>query len=379
MRGNVSLCDTSLRRVGTMISAATLALAAASLISAATAEPKDNPIFAPGAALEQVFERSAKLDSGLTEGPAVASDGSIYFTDLPFGGIDQTMIHRFDPRTGKVSLFTAKAGKANGLAFDGQGRLVACDGADSGGRAIVRWNVETGERTVVADRCDGKRLNSPNDLCIDRRGRIYFTDPRYGGFEPRELERQAVYRIESNGTAAGNTVTEVTHDVEMPNGIVLSPDERTLYVGDHNSGTRRSADDPPPKPGTMRLYAFPLSEAGEVNGPRRTLVDFGKQAGCDGITVDAAGNLYVSCRSLAKPGLLVIDPAGKELAFLPTGPENQSGLFDDWQGIPSNVEFGVGQDDHTLYVTIDRGLFRIGTKTTGAPPVWAAAKNSAKP
>ena len=115
---------------------------------------------------------------------------------MPFGPGNQTIINRFDPRTGKITLFTDKAGKSNGLAFDAQGRLLACDGADGGGRCVARWNIETGERTVLADRFEGKRFNSPNDLCIDRQGRIYFTDPRYGGSEPRELEQQAVYRID---------------------------------------------------------------------------------------------------------------------------------------------------------------------------------------
>jgi gluconolactonase len=362
-----------------MISALCLAVAAACLGAGAIAEPKDNPIFPPDAALEQIFERTAKLNSGLTEGPATAPDGTIYFTDLPFGLGNQTMINRFDPSTGKVTVFTDKAGKSNGLAFDAEGRLVACDGADGGGRCVARWDLKTRQRTVLADRFAGRRLNSPNDLCIDRQGRIYFTDPRYGGNEHRELEQQAVYRIEFDGTVAEAIVNEVTDDVEMPNGIVLSPDERTLYVGDHNNGGNRlSPNDPPPKRGAMRLYAFPLSADGLVNGPRRTLVDFGSENGCDGITVDADGNIYASCRSLAKPGILVIDPQGKELAFLPTGPTNQQGLFDDWRGIPSNVEFGIGADDHTLYVTIDKGLFRIRTKTTGPPPIWAKDKPNAK-
>jgi gluconolactonase len=344
-----------------------MVVAAAGLIAAAAVEPPDNPIFPPDAKLEQIFERSAKLHSGLTEGPAAAPDGSIYFTDLPFDVAQQTMIHRYDPRTGKITLFTDKAGKANGLAFDPEGRLLACDGADGGGRCIVRWDIKTGKRTVLAERFDGKRFNAPNDLCVDRHGRIYFTDPRYAGGEPRELERRAVYRIEPNGD-----VTEVTRDVEMPNGIVLSPDERTLYVGDHNNGGNRlSPADPAPKPGAMRLCAFPLDTDGRVDGQPRTLVDFGSQNGCDGITVDAAGNVYASCRSLARPGVLVVDPTGEELAFLPTGPAGQSGLFDEWRGIPSNVEFGVGADSHTLYVTIDRRLYRIATKTTGPPPVWA--------
>ena len=348
-----------------------LLLHAALGATGAEIEPKDNPIFPTDAKLEMLFERTAKLNSGLTEGPAAAPDGGVYFTDMPFGLNDQTMIHRLDPKTGKVSLFTSKAGKANGLAFDNDGNLLACEGADGGGRCITRWNVKKGEHTTVADRFQGKRLNSPNDLWVDRQGRIYFTDPRYAGPEPRELEHRAVYRIEPKGN-----VIEITHDVEMPNGVAMSPDQRTLYVGDHNNGGNQlSAADPPPKRGAMRLYAFPLDENGLVKGERKTLVDFGEENGCDGITVDAAGNLYITCRSLAKPGILVIDPQGKELAFLSTGPANQSGLFDDWRGIPSNAEFGAGDDNHTLYLTIDKSLFRIAVKQAGLPPVWMKANN----
>lgn len=334
------------------------------------AEPKDNTIFPADARLELLFERSAKLNSGLTEGPTVAPDGRIYFTDQPFGPAQQTMIHRYDPKTGKTEVFTDKAGKTNGMTFDAKGRLLGCDGADGGGRCIRRWDVGTGESTIVADRYQGKKFNAPNDLCVDRHGRIYFTDPRYGGTEPRELEHRAVYRVEPDGS-----VIEVTHDVEMPNGIVLSPDERTLYVGDHNNGGNRlSPNDPEPKRGVMRLYAFPLDKDGLVNGPKRTLVDFGKENGCDGVRIDSDGNIYVTCRSLARPGILVVDADGKELAFLPTGPRDQSGLFEDWRGIPSNVEFGVGDDRNTLYLTIDKRLYRIRTLKHGPPPAWAKDK-----
>ena len=105
-----------------------------------------------------------------------------------------------------------------------------------------------------------------------------------------------------------------------------------------------------------------------VHGPRKTLVDFGKENGCDGMRVDAHGNLYLAVRSLARPGIMVIDPAGKELVFLSTGPTNQTGLFEDWKGIPSNVEFGIGDDSDMLYVTVDKSLYRIRLKTRGFHP-----------
>lgn len=335
--------------------------------AAPAAEPADNPIFPVGARLELVHKRQAKLNSGLTEGPAVAADGSIYFTDMPFGS-DNGMILRFDPATRQTTVFTDKAFKSNGLAFDAAGNLLSCDGADGGGRCLRRWNLKTGKSEVIADRFQGKRFNSPNDLCVDLKTRIYFTDPRYGGTEPRELAREAVYRLDKDGT-----VIEITHDVEKPNGLALSPDQHTLYLADHNNGGNRlSPTDPEPKRGAMKVYAFPLGDDGLVSGPRKTLVDFGKENGCDGMRVDAQGNIYLAVRSLAQPGILVIDPSGKKLAFLPTGPANQSGLFEDWKGIPSNVEFGIGADSNLLYVTIDKSLYCIRVKTHGFHPFLAA-------
>ncbi|MBI3413715.1 MAG: SMP-30/gluconolactonase/LRE family protein [Verrucomicrobia bacterium] len=327
------------------------------------AAESNNPIFPAGATLERLHIRQAKLNSGLTEGPAVARDGSIYFTDMPFGP-DNGMILRYDPKTGKTTVFTDNSAKSNGLTFLADGSMVSCDGADGGGRRLVRWDLQTGQGKTLADRFQGKRFNSPNDLIMDLKGRIYFTDPRYGGTEPRELEREAVYRLEKDGT-----VIEITREVEKPNGIVLSPDQKTLYIGDHNNGGNRlKPTDPEPKRGAMKVYAFPLDKQGLVSGSRHTLVDFGRENGCDGMTVDTRGNIYLACRSLARPGIMVIDPKGKELAFVETGPRNQSGLFEDWKGIPSNVEFGIGEDASSLYLTIDKGLYRIRVKTRGFHP-----------
>jgi gluconolactonase len=247
--------------------------------------------------------------------------------------------------------------------------LLACEGSDVGGRCVSRWNVKTGERKVLVDKIGGKRFNAPNDVCVDSQGRIYFTDPRYLGDEPRELEYRAVYRIDRNGS-----VSEVTHEVAKPNGIAISPDQKTLYVADHDNGTDKiDPNGPKPMPGPMTIYAFPLGPDGKVSGARKTIYDFGDQAGCDGMCVDEKGNIYLTARGLKRPGVLVLNPAGQEIAFIPTGPANQ--VADPKKppvGLPSNVEFGIGDEAHVLYVTIDFSLFRIPLKVKGYHVQYAA-------
>ena len=319
--------------------------------------PTGDAVVAPDAKFELLYTRTAKITGGLTEGPAVAPDGSIYFSDIPFGS-DGGLIVRFDPRTKQCETFTDDSGKSNGLIFDRDGRLLACEGANFGGRCISRWDVKTKTRTVVAAGIGGKRFNAPNDLCVDAAGRIYFTDPKYVGDEPRELERMAVYRIDPSGR-----VVEATHEVSKPNGIAVSPDGKTLYVADHDNGAVDVRTAGAAKPGNMMIHAFALDGEGNVVGPRRTIVDFGGKKGCDGMTVDADGRLYLTVREPTRPGVMVVDPDGKEVAFLPTGPAGQTG--DKPVGLPSNVEFGLGDEAHVLYVTIDVSLYRIPLKVRG--------------
>jgi gluconolactonase len=334
---------------------ATVVLMLGAWIPAAAA---GDDIVPPGAKLERVYTRTAPIQGGLTEGVAAAPDGSMYFSEIPFGE-DKGMIMRFDPRTKTTSVFAKDSHKSNGLMFDAQGFLVACEGSDGGGRCVARWNVKTGRREVIADGFMGKRFNACNDLCIDEKGRIYFTDPRYLGTEPRELKYRAVYRIDTD-----ETVVEVTHDIEKPNGIAISPDQKTLYVADHNNGTDRiDPSAPPPKKGAMKVYAFPLGPDGLVDGPRRTLVDFGVEEGSDGMTVDTEGRIYLAARTPSRPGILVIDPNGKELAFIKTG-EPQQGAREP-AGNPSNCDFGVGAESNVLYVTVDKSLYRIRLNATG--------------
>lgn len=343
----------------------TTALILVCLISIRTAfsadlpKPTGDTIVSSDAKLELLFTRSLPIKGGLTEGPATAPDGSIYFSDIPFGE-DKGKIMRFDPKTKETTVFAEDSHKSNGLKFDGDGLLCACEGADQGGRCVSRWDVKTKTRTVLADKFQGKRFNAPNDLVIDLKGRIYFSDPKYLGAETRELEHRSVYRIDTDGK-----VTEVTHEVEKPNGVALSPDNKTLYVGDHNNGTDRIGDPdaPPAKPGAMKIHAFPLGPEGTVSGSRKTIIDFGDQAGCDGMTVDSLGHIYLTCRSLKRPGVMVIEPDGKEIAFIATGLP-QPGATEP-VGLPSNVTFGSGDENKTLYITIDKSLYRIPLKVSG--------------
>jgi len=321
--------------------------------------PSGDGIVSSDARLELLFTREAEMEGGLTEGPAVAPDGSIYFSDIPFG-TDKGMILRFDPKTRKTTVFASDSSKSNGLTFDLEGHLLAAEGSDHGGRRVSRWNVKTGQRTTVADRYQGKKFNAPNDISLDSKGRIYFSDPRYLGHESRELEHRSVYRINRDGS-----VVEITHAVGKPNGIALSPDEKTLYVAEHDNGSERITDASiEPTAPAMKIYAFPLDSDGLVSGKPRTLVDFGTEAGCDGMTVDGQANVYLSVRSVKRPGVMVIDPDGKEVGFIPTGQPNQKET-ETPAGLPSNVEFGIGEEASTLYITVDLSLYRIPVKVSG--------------
>lgn len=332
-------------------------LAAGVVCSASSFALADNPIVPNGAKLEKLYSRSFDAKGGLTEGPAVGPDGAIYFTDITMGQ-DKSKIIRFDPKTKQSTVFAEDAFKANGLAFDHDGNLIAAEGSDIGGQAVSSWNLKTKQRTVLASKFNGKKFNAPNDVVLDVDGRIYFTDPRYLGDEPRELEHRAVYRINTDGS-----IVEVTHDIEKPNGIALSRDQKWLYVADHNNGVDKIIPGEDSKPGAMKIYAYPLGADGLPNGPKKTLVDYGTEPGCDGMCIDKNGNIYLTDRSPKRPGVRVIEPKdGKEIAFIATGAEGQT---KNPVGLPSNVTFGIGDDSKNLYVTVDLELHRIALKVEG--------------
>jgi gluconolactonase len=219
----------------------------------------------------------------------------------------------------------------NGVALDSQGRLVVCV---YGSRSITRIE-KNGARTVLADRYEGKRLNSPNDLVFGSDGSLYFTDPPFGlegmADSPlRELPFSGVYRLRPNGE-----LTLLTGEQERPNGIELSPDESILYVA--NSGGAVTG-----------WMAYDLSEAGVSNA--RVFFDItGVQGsgGADGMKVDSAGNLFAT----GPDGVWIIAPDGTHLGTINVG--------------EALTNVGWGEDGRTLFITGRTALYRVRLTTKG--------------
>jgi gluconolactonase len=319
------------------------------------------PIVPPGAQLEKLFEGVV-----LTEGVAVAPDGLVYFSDITFSHVardDKGFIHaghiwRYDPRTGKTAIFRSPSGMSNGIKFDADGNMIVCEGADFGGRRVTRTDMKTGMSFILAALFEGRPLNSPNDATIDEKGRIYFSDPRYLGYEPIDQPVMAVYRIDLDGS-----IHRIISDAGKPNGVCVSPDQKTMYVVSNDNGATgferlskggaAQADKvaTPLRKGHMNLMAYDLSPDGSAKF-RRILVDYSPADGPDGLICDKDGNLYVAVRAENRPGICVYSPEGQELAYLKTE-------------VPTNVGFGRGQESKTLYITAGRGLYRIRLNKEG--------------
>lgn len=284
---------------------------------------EDSPsLAAPGAKLERLWS-----EGSFTEGGALAGDGSILFSDIG------NRIMRYDPQSGKTTVFRQPSGRANGLIFDPQGRLVAAEGANSGGARRVSITERDGTVRTLADRYQGKRFNSPNDVAVDAGGHVYVSDPRYVGDDPRELDHESVYRIDPDGT-----VTRLDTTARKPNGLAVSPDQKTLYVADNG-------------PDRRVLLALDLDAHGNATHPR-VVRDLGAGRGIDGMTVATDGRIVAAAGGGAQAGVYVFTPDGQPAGFLPV-PEP-----------PTNVEFG-GPDGKTLYITAGKSLYRINTTMTG--------------
>lgn len=267
-----------------------------------------------------------------TEGPAYGPDGCVYFSDIG------NAIMKYDPEKNTTTTYRQPSGRSNGLVFDLKGRLLACEGANTGGNRRISRTEKDGSITTVADRWEGKRFNSPNDLTIDLKGRIYFTDPRYVGNEKREIDTESVYRIDPDGK-----VTRLITDVHKPNGILLAPDMKTLYLADNG-------------PKVRQLLAYPLKEDGSV-GAKKVLHDFGADRGIDGMAIDEKGRIFATAGRGKTGGIHVFSPQGKKLGFVPV-PET-----------PSNCVF-AGKDRSILYITAGKSLYRVKLNTRGFAVFW---------
>ncbi len=294
--------------------------------------PTEKPsvsVVPPGARLEKVFG-----EGEFTEGGAMDADGSILFSDIG------NRILRYDPKTNKTTVFREPSGRANGMMFDTHGRLIVAEGANTGGGRRVTITGRDGTVRVLADEYNDRRFNSPNDIAIDREDRVYVSDPRYVGNESRELDFEGVFRISIEGNVLPMNLT-----VYKPNGLVISPDGKTLYVSDN--GPRRRA-----------LIAARLGDRGKAADPK-VIHEFSDRRGIDGMTVTTDGRIVAAAGSSKTAGAYVFSPEGKLLEIIPT-PED-----------PANVEFG-GDDGKTLYICAGRSLYRIKTTMTGFrlwPPV----------
>ncbi|WP_419840744.1 SMP-30/gluconolactonase/LRE family protein [Candidatus Poriferisodalis sp.] len=262
-----------------------------------------------------------------TEGP-VWDGERVVFTDVP-----TSRILTFDPRTGETVVLLDDTEKAVGLALDADGRLYGCV---DGGRRIERYEAD-GSRTVVADRFEGARLNAPNDLTIGADGRIWFSDPRYHPDKSvMELDHESVLIAVPDGD--GYLVERATFDTTRPNGVLLSHDERTLYVAQTHM---------PPPESCRELRAYPIGDDGNL-GDYEVLFDFGDDRGVDGMTLAPDGSLLAACgwpKGGRGPRVAVFAPDHTHVLDIPTVVN------------PSNLCFG-GATGRDLYLTDSAGCLR---------------------
>ena len=273
-----------------------------------------NDIVAPGAALEKLAG-----DFSFTEGPAADAKGNVFFTDQPNDRIWKWSVE------GKLSIFVQPAGRANGLCFDKNGDLWAC--AD---RKNELWRIDSaGYATAVIKGFEGKLLNGPNDLWVSPQGAVYLTDPfykrPYWQRGPMEQPGQSVYYLAPDG----KTSRRVAADLKQPNGVIGTPDGKTLYVADI---------------GANQTFAYDLARDGSLNNKRLFCA-----MGADGLTLDDEGNLY-----LCGQGITVFDRAGKRIQHIAV-PE----------GWTTNACFGAA-DGRTLFITAGGSLYSLRMRVKGA-------------
>lgn len=282
--------------------------------------------------LDALIESGAKVEKladgfQFTEGPSADSKGNVYFTDQPN---DRIMVWN---TSGELTTFMQPSGRSNGLAFDKEDNLWAC--ADENNEL---WKISPDKTVeIIPSLYQGKLLNGPNDLWIDRKGGIYFTDPFYrrNWWKHKEMpqEIQAVYYMSPDH----KTITRLTDDLQQPNGIVGTPDGKKLFVADIKAN---------------KTWSYTVNKDGSLS--EKTLFC---ELGSDGMTIDSKGNIYLTGK-----GVTVFDRNGKRLGNIEI-PEN-------WT---ANVCFG-DKDLKSLYITASKGLYRIRMSVKGTRGKSKASK-----
>jgi gluconolactonase len=233
-----------------------------------------------------------------------------------------------------LSVFRKPSGRANGTFFDAQGRLLLCQSSGpGGGRRVVRLESD-GAETVLAETYNGHPFIAPNDLCVDNAGRIFFTDPYYGPPAEKSQPTSGVYRIDPDGT-----IELLLRNLLKPNGIVITADNKTLYVSDR---------------GTQKLHRYHVDANGHLQ-PAGIVYDFAPDRGIDGMCLDAEGNIYAAAGRGETTGLFVVSPDGQLLRHVVL-PETAA-----------NVTFG-GPDMRDLYVTATTSVYHLRTRNSGVIP-----------
>jgi len=269
---------------------------------------------APGAQVEKMADGFS-----FTEGPTADAAGNVFFTDQPNDRILEWSVD------GKLTTFLQPAGRSNGMYFDRDGSLIAC--ADEKNEL---WSIaKDGKARVIWKEHEHKKLNGPNDVWVHPSGSLYFTDPFYKRpwwtHDAPPQGGQHVYRL----SADRKKIKRVTTDLEQPNGIIGSPDGKTLYVADIKAG---------------KTYAYDIQKNGMLAGKRLHAA-----LGSDGMTLDEEGNLYLTGK-----GVHVFDKTGKEIQVFE--------IPEDWT---ANVSFG-GADHRTLFITASKGLYAVRLRVKGA-------------
>lgn len=258
---------------------------------------------------------------GFLEGPITDKAGNIYFTDIPKNNIHIWTIEN------ELKTFRENSGGANGLAFLNDTTLVVCEGSN---RQLTEITLD-GKVTVIADQYNGKKLNSPNDVWIDPKGGIYFSDPRYGHRETMELEGEYVFYL----TPDRKKLIKVVDDLIRPNGLLGSPDGKLLYVADRTGDAN---------------FVYTINEDGSLSNKT-----FFSTEGSDGMTMDSKGNIYVTAPQGEPPfHVSIYSSEGVKLEEIVI-PE-----------IPANVQFG-GKDGKTLFIPSHTSLYTVKMRVGGMP------------